>query len=402
MYISGCRCCNSENLEVVLDLGDQPWGNDFRSSSEEVPVYPLRLAVCGDCWTPQVDYTVPKHIMYADHTYLSSANKSMVEHFESVANKSVTLVTKERPLVVDIGSNDGTFLKCFHKLDCNTIGVEPSARTAKIALNSGIRTINDFFNDYLVDEIIHNDGRADIVSAANVLYHVEDLHEILSSIPRILSDDGIFVIQGTYWVSLMQNLAFDIIYHEHLLYYYLGNLNKLLNKYGMELFDVDFCEVHGGSFVAYACRQGRRLKTQQLMVAMEKEKELLLNNINTYKDFGMRVAELKTDIISTLTRLKDTGSSICAYGAPVKGTVMLSYCGIDQTLIPHALEVNPLKIDTYIPNTGIKVINENTASDYDYYFVLAWNFINYFREIDKENGKSRRYITPSPKVKIHE
>ena len=249
--IKECRVCKSSALVDVLDLGMQPWGNDFRNEPLTAKQYPLKTVFCEDCSTFQIKHNVPKEIMYEDHTYLSGANKSMEKHFLGVSKKASTIHNPSAKFVVDIGSNDGTLLNTYKKLGLNVLGVEPCEKISKKAIDIGIPTIIDFFNEKIAVDIINNHGKADIISAANVFYHVEELHDIAKGIKKLLADDGIFIVQGTYLPNLIQNNEFDIIYHEHLLYYRVENLNHLLGMHGLEIFDIEFADVNGGSFVSY-------------------------------------------------------------------------------------------------------------------------------------------------------
>ena len=251
MEIKNCRVCESTNFDDVLDLGNQPWGNDFRATPGDAEKYPLIGVFCNDCSTFQIKHNVSKEVMYEDHTYLSGANASMSSHFQSVSDKACKNLSNDQNFVVDIGSNDGTLLRTYKDKGLKVLGVEPCENIALKAIDSGIPTVIDFFNNDVANSIITEHGKANIISAANVFYHVEELHDIVKGITNLLSDNGTFIVQGTYLPNLINNNEFDIIYHEHLLYYRIENLNFLLNKFGLEVFDVDFADVHGGSFIAY-------------------------------------------------------------------------------------------------------------------------------------------------------
>jgi len=396
--ITCCRVCGSAELQSVLDLGSQPWCNDYRADGGvECDSYPLSTVFCNECSTFQVGYTVPKEIMYAEHTYLSGANSSMAAHFDRVAENCINLHASNANFVVDIGSNDGTLLKSYQKKGLEVLGVEPCSSAALTANTTGITTLNRFFDSSAANEIIEASGKADIISAANVFYHVEDLHDIVDGIKLCLADDGVFVIQGTYLPTLIESNEFDIIYHEHLLYYRMGNLNYLLKLHGLELFDCDFADdVHGGSFIAYACHEGQREQSTALLQTLKTEETKGYHCIDPYLRFASRVQELRGSINGLLADLKRRGATIAAYGAPAKGTVMINYCGLDSDVISAAVEVNPKKIGTYIPGTSIKVEDEADAEEPDYYFLLSWNFLELFKRSNAFLEGKRKFIVPVP------
>lgn len=401
MIINACRVCGEKDLYPVLDLGDQPWCNDYQvEDGSNSKTYPLATVFCPKCSTLQVKFTVPKEIMYSDHTYLSGANSSMPAHFYSIAEKCHRDFNQNANLVVDIGSNDGTLLNQFKKLNLKVLGVEPCTEASQKAIEIGVPTINDFFNSSQARSIKEEYGAADIISAANVFYHVEELHDIVIGVKHLLSNEGTFIVQGTYLPSLLENNEFDIIYHEHLLYYRIENLNYLLNMHGLEIFDVEFVAVHGGSFVAYIAHKGFRKQSPQVESAIKGERALELHTIKPYLAFADRVHQLKTNICNLLSSLKQEGNSIYAYGAPAKGTVMINFCGLDVDTISCAVEVNKEKIGTYVPGTSIKVLDEKTTLEPDYYFLLSWNFLDVFKKQPVFLEGIRKFIVPVPAVSI--
>ncbi len=398
--IKECRVCRGSALVDVLDLGMQPWGNDFRNEPYTAQQYPLQAVFCKECSTFQIKHNVPKEIMYADHTYLSGANKSMEKHFLSISKKASTIHNPGASFVVDIGSNDGTLLSTYKKLGLNVLGVEPCEKISKKAIDTGIPTIIDFFNEKIAIDIINNYGKADIISAANVFYHVEELHDIADGIKKLLADDGVFIVQGTYLPNLIQNNEFDIIYHEHLLYYRVENLNHLLRMHGLEIFDIEFADVHGGSFVSYISHVNSREIMPSVKKSIQIEREKNFHKIDPYIKFAKRVKDLKSSIKDLLIKLKSEGYTIYAYGAPVKGTVMLNYCDINSSIIDYAAEVNNEKIGKYIPGADIPVKDEASLEEPDFYFLLSWNFLDQFKESDMFKSGKRKFILPIPEPRI--
>ncbi len=404
MNISECRVCSSKDLEDVIDLGDQPWCNDFISNeglgSEKK--YPLVCCFCKDCSTLQVRYTVPKEIMYADHSYLSGSNKSMPKHFQAIADYVTNnyCSNKKDLFAVDIGSNDGTLLQTYKNNDFKVLGIEASKEIARKAEGSGIPTLGEYFDENLSNEIKRVYGKATVISAANVFYHVEELHSVVKGIKNLLSKDGVFVIQASYLPNLIETKAFDIMYHEHLLYYRLENLNYLLNLHGLEVFNYSFESVHGGSIIAYACHKNAHEIQEKVPQLIEQERKLGYHLIDTYKQFNQSIKVLRNDLRELINKLKGENKTIAAYGAPAKGTVMLNYCGLDSDSIDYAVEVNEMKVNKYIPGTGIKIHKEGEIEDPDLYLLLSWNFLEFFLENRKSQNKDYKFIVPIPNPHI--
>ena len=371
-----CRVCDSARLEPVIDLGMQPWCNHFLRADEvgTEPIYPLRVAYCLDCATAQLDHTVPKEVMFGNHTYLSGVTRSLSDHFRSVAEEVAQRFTagKSRPSVLDIGSNDGTQLKHFQTLGFDVLGIESSRTTAEIANAAGVNTVNEFFNADLVSRI---GRRFDVINAAGVFFHLEELHSVAEGIRIALADDGVFVVQFLYMPSIIDNLAFDQIYHEHLLYYTLTTVNQLLARHGLELFDAYLSPIHGGSIVGFAAHAGRLPKTSRLEHALASEIRGEYNSINTYRRFAERIQTMRVENLAFLEDRAAQGKRVYGMGAPVKGNTLLNYFGVTNRLMQCVVERNTLRRGLYTPGSHLPVLMEDELPEPpDVYYVLAWNF----------------------------
>ena len=371
-----CRVCDSARLEPVIDLGMQPWCNHFLRADEvgTEPIYPLRVAYCLDCATAQLDHTVPKEVMFGNHTYLSGVTRSLSDHFRSVAEEVAQRFTagKSRPSVLDIGSNDGTQLKHFQTVGFDVLGIESSRTTAEIANAAGVNTVNEFFNADLVSRI---GRRFDVINAAGVFFHLEELHSVAEGIRIALADDGVFVVQFLYMPSIIDNLAFDQIYHEHLLYYTLTTVNQLLARHGLELFDAYLSPIHGGSIVGFAAHAGRLPKTSRLEHALASEIRGEYNSIDTYRRFAERIQTMRVENLAFLEDRAAQGKRVYGMGAPVKGNTLLNYFGVTNRLMQCVVERNTLRRGLYTPGSHLPVLMEDELPEPpDVYYVLAWNF----------------------------
>ncbi|MCS6814476.1 MAG: class I SAM-dependent methyltransferase [Cyanobacteria bacterium] len=371
-----CRVCDSQDLEIAIDLGFQPWCNHFLLPDEvgKEPYYPLRVLYCHRCSTVQLDYTVKKEIMFGDHTYLSGVTRSLSEHFRRVAEEVdqrffAGVFPKS---VLDIGSNDGTQLKHFQALGYEVLGVESSKTTARIANEAGIPTINEFFNQSLVQRL----GRQfHVINAAGVFFHLEELHSVAEGIREALRQDGVFVVQFLYMKRIVENLAFDQIYHEHLLYYTLKTIEILLNRHGLSMFDAYLAPIHGGSIIGFVTHQGQQEPSKRLQAMRQAEIEAKSNELETYLAFARQIEQMKVQNLAYLERAKHYGKRIFGFGAPVKGNTLLNYFGIGTQYLDYLVEKNQLRRGLYSPGMHIPIVLESElTTPPDIYYVLAWNF----------------------------
>ena len=371
-----CRVCDANEFRLIIDFGSQPWANDFLTPDRvgTEPQYPLRLLRCERCATVQLDYTVKKEVMFADHTYLSGMTTTLSRHFEEVARQVDADFMGGRPAksALDIGSNDGTQLKHFQSLGYRVLGVESSATIARLANEAGVPTVHAFFNLPLAEKL---DERFDIINASGVFFHLEELHSVAEGIRKSLKRDGVFVVQFLYMKSIVENLAFDQIYHEHLLYYTLQTLGRLLSRHGLALFDAVFSPIHGGSMIAFVGHEGVRGRTPRLEALERAEAEAGANDLAWYQRFAADIAQVRSRSLDFLADRKRRGKRIFGFGAPVKGNTLLNYFQIGPDYLECLVEKNTLRKGLFSPGMHIPVVMEDElAGAPDAYFVLAWNF----------------------------
>jgi len=371
-----CRICDHSELLPVLDLGQQPWANNFLAADQlgTEPRYPLFLVYCTNCGCTQLDYTVPKEVMFSNHTYVSGTTKTLAKHFLDTA-KNVTSAffsDKKDRSVLDIGSNDGTQLLQYQSLGYETLGVESCGPIAEIAKKQGVDTVVDYFNERCVADI----GRTfDVVNASGVFFHLEELHSAARAVKQALNRKGVFVVQFLYMKSIVENLAFDQIYHEHLLYYTVKTISRLLTRHGLEAFDGYLSPIHGGSIVLFASHPGEYAKTPRYERLLEEELRAKSNELSTYLEFAKRVERMKRDTLEYLTEAKTKGKTIYGFGAPVKGNTFLNYCGIGTQYLDCLVERNALRKGLFSPGMHIPIVMEDEIERQpDVYLVLAWNF----------------------------
>jgi len=371
-----CRVCDHTSLQPVLDLGHQPWGNHFLREDEvgQEPAYPLRLVHCAHCQTAQLDYTVPKEIMFRDHTYVSGTTTTLRRHFAETACyiDATFFSSRANKSCLDIGSNDGTQLREYQDLGYEVLGVESCARIAERAQADGIPTQHAFFNEEVAKDL---EARFDVINASGVFFHLEDLHSVTRGIRTCLKDEGIFVVQFLYMKNIVEITAFDQVYHEHLLYYNVKTIEGLLNRHGLAAFDAYWSTIHGGSIILLATHAQRARKSQRLEQLLTEEDRSKANELETYLAFAERAQQTKERIRRDLDRRKGAGKRLYGLGAPVKGNTLLNYCRMGTETLECLVERNPLRAGMYSPGMHIPIILEDHLERQpDVYFVLAWNF----------------------------
>ena len=388
------------DYELILDLGNQPWGNNFITEDQvgKEPFYPLQLVYCNQSELLQLSYFVPKEVMFKKHSYLSGTTRTLLNHFYDLAKENVEQyqLTSE-DIILDIGGNDGSQLQQYKKLGItNTINFESADNIADISRESGISTINDFFNEENVKKHLEPNS-IKLINASGVFFHLEELDSVIKGINYSLKEDGIFVAQCMYVGAMVDNLNFDTIYHEHLCYYTLNSLTKLLLKYNLHLEDAYFSEIHSGSIIC-KFRKYETTHTERTKVLVERDNKYTLES---FREFSNKVQGKRWELRELLLSLKEKGNKIYAYGAPVKGNTLLNYMNINNTLIDKVVEINPYKIGTYTPGSHILVESESENDFPDYYLMLSHNFEKELIEKNKDLiEKGVKFIIPFPEIKI--
>ena len=375
-----CRVCGSLNLRETVNLGLQPWGNDFRDLDDGAFAehYPLVMMFCNNCALSQLNFTVPKEKMFLDHTYVSGSTETLRRHFFENAKEALDILgtqsDSDQVAVLDIGSNDGTQLEQFQKLGCRVLGVESAQNIAQYAKDKGIPTDVEFFNEGYSRT---KKEKFDIISASGVFFHLEELHSATKAVKSLLKDDGIFVVQFIYLKEMVDNLAFDQIYHEHLVYYLFSTLEHLLKMHGLEIFHAKTKPIHGGSGIAYVCHEGARQKDASVDKFFEDERIDGFLDVGRYDRFMADICVFKRQTIDFLKTCKSENKAVFGLGAPVKGNTLLNFFEIDQTMVECLVEINDLRENKRAPGSNIPVVLEDSlARTPDVYFVLAWNFKN--------------------------
>ena len=336
--------------------------------------------------------------MFGEYLYVSGTTQTLRTHFQNSADRLVAqLGLKANDLVVDIGSNDGTWLACYRKHGLRMLGVDGAQNLAAMANARGVETWAKFFNAGVARDIIAQKGRAKLVTAAGVFFHLEELHSVTEGIAELIRDGGVFCVQAISLGEMLKHTQFDQVYHEHLTYWTVKTLDCLFAQYGLEIFHADTLTIHGGSLELLVAARGARPIDASVEKMRAEEKRLGFDKLETYKKFAARVWEIEAELLAILRDYAARGKKVYAFGAPAKGATLLNSFHITTELVQCAVEVNPLKMGKYIPGARLPIVDEKTMDVPDAYLILAWNFLKEFlpkkRDYLMAGGK---FIVPIP------
>jgi len=403
-----CKMCESENLELFLDLGLIPKVDKFLSRdelNEPEKFYPLTVYLCKDCGLSQLGFVVPAlELFNEDYAYESNTTKGRRENYNLLAEYTCNQFNiKNDSLIVDIGSNVGVLLECFKKHGMKVLGVDASSNIVKKANEKGIETLLGFFNQEIVDKIVNKYGKASVVTATNVFAHIQNYKFFVIALKKILLNKGIFVFQVPHFLKLLKNLEYDTIYHEHITYFGLKPLIRFFENYQMELFDVIETEIDGGSIRCFVAKKGAYSISSNINKILEKEENESIYKIERLKKFEKDVKQQKKELNELLIELKRGGKKIVGVGAPAKGMTLINYCKINQDILEYITEKSPLKIGKFTPGMHIPVLSDEILfqDKPDYAIIFAWNFAGeIMKNLEKYKKSGGTFLIPIPKPKI--
>jgi len=348
-----CRSCNKEEFLGFISLNKQPPANAFLKEDDfqkEIS-YSLDVTCCKNCLLVQLtdESYIPRDKLFLDYAYASSISGGLRKHFTDLA---VKIKSEFNPkLVVDIGSNDGVLLKPLLELGCESVGVEPARNLAKQANDKGLETICSYFDKYTVDKIISEKRKADIVVASNVFAHLDEYHEIIENVKSLLSEDGTYIIEVQYFADMINDMTFDNIYHEHVMYYTIHSLINLFNKHEMNVYRVEKIPTHGGSIRVYISEE---IEIQQSVIELiNEERKNGIDKLQTMEKFNDKLQNNINEIRELFERLNKENKKIFGYGAPAKSSTMINSIGLTNENIELIIEDSPLKQGLFTPGSHI-------------------------------------------------
>ena len=405
--ISKCRICGSDHLVSVMSMGEQALTGVFpRSRTEKVTSGPVDLVKCAakdGCGLVQLKQSYDLSEMYGmNYGYRSGLNASMVRHLHSKVAKILAMGILERgDLIIDIGSNDATTLRAYPLGQYQLVGIDPTGPKFSSHYPPEIRLIPEFFSADAVAKALPG-KKAKVITSFSMFYDLEDPIAFALEVEASLDDEGVWIFEQSYLPAMLRTNSFDTICHEHLEFYTLKQINWIADKAGLQVLDVEFNDVNGGSFSITASKANtmRKPNSDLLSKILAKEMELGLDTTIAFDEFKIRVEEARNALMDFLKEAKKSGKRVCGLGASTKGNVLLQYYGIDRQLLPEIGEVNEDKFGSFTPGTLIPMVPEDQllASNPDYLLVLPWHFRAFFESQTKLKG--RNLVFPLPQFEI--
>lgn len=405
-----CRYCESSLSKPFLELGTMALANSFltkdRLLSQEEFVCPLSLTWCPTCHLVQLSHVVPAELMYSHYVYVSSTTETFRRHFSEYARKAGSRYGKKEGalLAVDIGSNDGLLLSCYQNEGMKAVGVEPAKNLSDEANQKGLQTVNDYFGRAVVERILRDFGPADLVSANNVFAHIDDIHDVCRNLKVLLDPQGIFIIEFPYLGTMFKEILFDMIYHEHLSYIAVRPLKFLLERFDLEIFDIERVASHGGSLrVAIQKKGAGRPVTPTVETLLAEEASSGYGSFPIYQQFSENVQKVRAKLLQIVRQIKSEGGTLSGYGAPAKGNTLINFCRFSSSEIEYLVDDNPLKQNLAAPGSRIPVVPSKVLLEKptDAVLIFAWNFAEeILKKLEPLRKCGVKFIIPLPEPRI--
>ena len=396
-----CKITSSE-MSPFMSFGKMPIANGFLQKENFKNEFFFDLEVGFSekiCLFQLKDHPTPEQMFNENYPFFTGSSQAMKTHFKEYADFIKKNFIKNNSKIIEIGSNDGTFLNNFKDSNIEYIGFEPSSNVAKIANLNGINTLNQFFGLESLDLIKKFHHQTNVIFAANVICHIPKLVELIKTVDQLLSKDGVFIFEEPYLGSMFEKTSYDQIYDEHIFVFSATSVKKIFNMYDFELTDLVKQETHGGSMRYIISRKNARDINKNVKVILDNEKFNNLDNIESCNVFKKNCEASKLKLNNTLKNFISDGKKIVGYAATSKSTTILNYCGIDSNIIEYICDTTKEKIGKYSPGMHIPIVSidhfRNDNPDIAYLF--AWNhkeeILKKEKKFSQEVGKWISHVT---------
>ena len=407
--LSKCQISNRDDLEFVIDLGNQPLCDTLLTKEDlKIPEkkYPLRLYRSKSLGHAQLDYIVPgEEVYFPDYPYRPGITKEVQTHH---ASRSLETIEKHKliknSLVVDIGSNDGTLLGYYKKNLMRVVGVEPT-NTAKIAIEDGVTTIQKFFNEDVANEIISNHGEASLITATNVFAHMATMGQVIRGIKKLLNKKGYFIFENHYILNILNDNQYDSIYHEHIRSYSLTSILYLFELYNMKVIDAEVVDRYGGTIRVTVSNELTHPISDNVDKFLELEKKSGLFEEKIWEKFKNNVEKTKNDMIELALNAKSKGYRFVGKSCPGRCSTLINYIGLNTDLMPYIAEQpTSLKLGKFLPGMHIPILEDQILfkEQPDFVVIFAWHYGKEIAQNLRSRGLKSKFILPLPNVKILE
>jgi methylation protein EvaC len=413
MNNSSCSFCDSTHMSEVMDFGEVALAGAFLKPEQFncERKFRQRLYFCHDCYAVQIVDKIPADVLFQNHYfYFSSSIRTLRDHFQLYAVEVTSRFLKpETATVLEFGCNDGVLLRPLADLGIRTvIGVDPASNVIGTINDPRVIVVNDFFTETVAHRVVAEHGRVDMIVANNVYAHIPDIQGTTRAISQALSEDGVFVFEVHYLGKVINEMQYDMVYHEHLYYYSLLSAMKHFDRYDMVVFDVKPTQIHAGSMRFYVCKKnGRhsRAVSESVKILEAQERSFGYDQFETFRCFAATVANHRLELLELLQKLRSRGHTIAGYGASGRANTILQYCGLGQEYLDYMIDDAPAKMGFYTPGSHLQIYPSTILAQGnppDYVLVFAWSFID---EISKRNQayleNGGRMILPLPAISIY-
>lgn len=403
-----CLICSSP-IGPFMSFGKMPIANGFLSPAQFSSEYffELKVGFCSNCKMVQLTEQVDRERMFHEsYAFFSSTSKRMAEHFKGFAQFIMSNYLKSPdPFIVEMGSNDGIMLQHFANNSIRHLGIEPSANVAKVAIQKGIKTVSNFFDEDLAHKIVAEHGQVDAFLGANVMCHIPYIHSVVAGIKILLEQDGVLAFEDPYLGDIVEKTSYDQIYDEHAFYFSLNSISYLFEQHDLEIFDIIPQGVHGGSMRYLISHKGARKVSDVVAAQRAKEEVLGLHRLETYDRLRRNIECSRDELMATLCDLKKQKKRVVGYGATSKSTTVINYCGITPDLVEFISDTTPIKQGKFSPGAHIPIRPyQDFTEDYpDYVLLFAWNHGDEIMEKEEKFKKAGgKWIVYVPKVQVLE
>ncbi len=405
--VTDCRICGAIDLVRVLDLGAQPLANHLRYPSDPpLDPVPLALMLCSSCSTAQISATVDPEELFGNYLWVTGTSvaarhysDTFVERVDRVVSGLDGVGEVVPRFVVEVASNDGTFLRRFLESGWRVLGVEPAGNIANVASIGGIPTLPEFFSVELADSLQSEYGCADVVVARNVIPHVADIHSVIEGLATLAGDSGVVVIEVHSAEVILDEIHYDSIYHEHLFYFSLETLCGLCERYGLIPFDLFESPISGGSLVLFLSKHRYPIGSR-LDKAVDAVAPLTLNSPDRWAVFADYATQHAADLKAVVDKYSRSGR-VVGYGASARSSTMLNFAKITNVDVQAVIDQNELKHGRLTAGTNIPIVSPEVGlgeiSRSDAVLLLAWNFEEEIVSRLRGSGYRGDIIVPLPR-----
>lgn len=395
-----CRICGGSTLKQYLDLGELPLTNNLCVSFFDVPDnYPLQVNVCTDCWWSQLSIVVDPALMFSNYVYRSSISESFKRHCRDMARDLKSRYhLNEDCFHIDIAGNDAALLNEFRQeIGLKILNVDPAQNLAAICQAREVPMFTEFWSDFAARKAVKGFGQADLITATNVLAHVDNLDEFFEAVRIALKPTGVLIVECPYLIDFIENIEFATVYQEHLSYVSIAPLQMLCRKHGFNIMRVEAKDIHCGS-VRIHIGYGKSDDTVEKFINAEQH----YHHFEPYEQFANKSHHIINEFKFGLNKLKSEGKKIAAFGCSAKGNTLMNAASVGIGAISYIVDETPGKIGMWSPGTKIPVVSmlELQSNPPDYLVILAWNFTNEIIEKVTKAGYTGKYIVPLPSFKI--